>query len=206
LEATLWAEVEPDASRRLIQAAVAAFSEHGYEATTTGEIADRAGLSPAGMYIHYPSKADMLFEIASTAHAAALAAVENAVQRHELPTERVHAFVEASVRWHAEHHVAARVIQSELAALSPEHFGHVRRLRDSYERLLKRDIRRGLADRVFTTDAADIAILAILSLGIDVARWYRAGIHPSPERLGAAYADLALVMLEGAGVRAEVGT
>lgn len=37
-----WAEVTPDAARRLLIAAVQAFAERGYHATTTRDIASRA--------------------------------------------------------------------------------------------------------------------------------------------------------------------
>src|SRR6201999_4471764 len=59
----LWADVTPPASRRLLLAALDAFAEHGYFATTTRQIAERANLSPAAVYIHYVSKAEMLGEI-----------------------------------------------------------------------------------------------------------------------------------------------
>lgn len=38
-----WAEVTPEAARRLLVAAVDAFAERGYHATTTRDIAGRAG-------------------------------------------------------------------------------------------------------------------------------------------------------------------
>lgn len=37
-----WSEVTPDAARRLLVAAVEAFAERGYHATTTRDIAGRA--------------------------------------------------------------------------------------------------------------------------------------------------------------------
>ena len=37
--------------------------------------------------------------------------------------------------------------------------------------------------------------MAVLSLGIDTARWYSPGRSPAPEELGQAYADLVLQML-----------
>ena len=68
----LWADVAPPASRRLLLAALEAFSEHGYFATTTRDISQRAELSPAAVYVHYPSKAEMLAEICRRGHAASI--------------------------------------------------------------------------------------------------------------------------------------
>jgi len=45
----LWLDVEPPASRRLLLAALDAFSEQGYFATTTRDISERAQLSPAAV-------------------------------------------------------------------------------------------------------------------------------------------------------------
>jgi hypothetical protein len=39
---------------------------------------------------------------------------------------------------------------------------------------------------------------ALLSLGIDVARWYRPGVDPAPAELGRTYGELALALLGGA--------
>ncbi|MGW3416419.1 helix-turn-helix domain-containing protein, partial [Streptomyces sp. NPDC000888] len=58
-EAQAWAEVTPDAARRLLVAAVEAFAERGYHATTTRDIAGRAGMSPAALYIHYKTKEEL---------------------------------------------------------------------------------------------------------------------------------------------------
>src|SRR5258708_316912 len=63
-----WQEIQPDAARRLLIAAVDAFAARGYHGTTTRDIADRAGLSPAGVYVHYRSKEELLYRIALIGH------------------------------------------------------------------------------------------------------------------------------------------
>lgn len=44
----------------MLDTAVAAFIDHGYDATSMGMIASRLGLSKAAVYHHYPAKAEML--------------------------------------------------------------------------------------------------------------------------------------------------
>src|SRR5919109_2003429 len=63
-----WEEVTPEAARRLLVAAVEAFAERGYHATTTRDIAGRAGMSPAALYIHYKTKEELLFQISKVGH------------------------------------------------------------------------------------------------------------------------------------------
>ncbi len=46
--------------RQVLDIAVAAFIEHGYDATSMGVLADRLGLSKSAIYHHFPSKGDLL--------------------------------------------------------------------------------------------------------------------------------------------------
>src|SRR5579863_7498925 len=51
-----------DARRRLRQAALELFGERGYEATTTAEIAARAGVTERTFFRHFPDKREALFD------------------------------------------------------------------------------------------------------------------------------------------------
>jgi AcrR family transcriptional regulator len=62
-----------DARRRLQQAALELFRERGYEATTTAEIAAKAGVTERTFFRHFPDKREALFE-GEDAFRAALAA------------------------------------------------------------------------------------------------------------------------------------
>ncbi|HTS97874.1 MAG TPA: helix-turn-helix domain-containing protein [Streptosporangiaceae bacterium] len=52
---------EPNARERLERAALALFAEHGYDATTVAEIADRAGLTKSTFFRHFTDKREVLF-------------------------------------------------------------------------------------------------------------------------------------------------
>ena len=52
---------EPNTRERLERAALALFVEHGYDATTVAEIADRAGLTKSTFFRHYADKREVLF-------------------------------------------------------------------------------------------------------------------------------------------------
>jgi len=52
---------EPNARARLERAALALFAEHGYDATTVAEIADRAGLTKSTFFRHFADKREVLF-------------------------------------------------------------------------------------------------------------------------------------------------
>jgi len=190
-----WDHVQPAAARRLLTGAVAAFAERGYQATTTRDIASRAGMSPAALYVHYPSKERLLFEISRSGHVAALDVLRAADATGSTPADRLRAMVAAFTTWHAEHHTIARVVQYELASLSPDHLAEVAAIRRDISHSIERVLADGVADGSFAVPDVPGTALAVLSLSIDVARWFTGGRRQSPAGLGALYADLALRMV-----------
>jgi AcrR family transcriptional regulator len=190
-----WPDVRPDAARRLMAAAVESFAARGYHATTTRDIATAAGMSPAALYVHFPAKSAVLFAISRSGHERTLALVRTTMAEHDDPVAAMRALVEQFVAWHAKRHVIARVVQHELAALPPDDYQVVVALRRTTEGLVRDLITRGVEAGAFTVPDVRTAARAVLSLGIDVARWYSPASKPSPEVLGKQYAELVLSML-----------
>lgn len=185
-----------DATRaRLIAAAVNAFAAKGFHGTTTRDIAGEAGMSPAALYVHHRSKEEMLFLISSEGHANTLATVRAAVSGSADPTETLVRVVQAFAAQHAEGHTVARIINYELAALSPEHQREITVLRQQIQREMRGVIASGVEAGHFDVSDIDLTTAAILSMGIDLARWYTEGGRWTPEQVGASYAEFALRMV-----------
>jgi AcrR family transcriptional regulator len=130
----LWADVQSESSQRLLMAGLEAFAMYGFAGSTTRQITERAGMSPAGLYVHYRSKADLLFEITRTGHERALAEVTTATERALDAPAKLRAFVETFVIWHARFHTLARVCQYELRSLGGEQLEAITRLRRAFQR------------------------------------------------------------------------
>ncbi|WJV49770.1 TetR/AcrR family transcriptional regulator [Streptomyces flavofungini] len=190
-----WAEVSPDAARRLLIAAVDAFAERGYHATTTRDIAGRAGMSPAALYIHYKTKEELLHRISRLGHDKALAILRAAADGEGTAADRLSAAVRSFVRWHAGHHTTARVVQYELDALSAEHRAEIVVLRRLSDAAVREIINDGVRAGEFDVPDVPGTTLAVLSLCIDVARWFDVGGRRTPDEVGALYADLVLRMV-----------
>src|SRR4051794_10136875 len=151
----LWAHIQPESSRRLLLSALDAFLARGFHAATTREIAERAGMSPAAVYVHWKAKHDLLFEISRIGHQAVLDRVEEALeQASEDPVERVHSFVSAFASWHAENHALARVIQYEFKKLPRDQFRQIVAIRDRFGELMREELAGGVDAGVF--DVADL--------------------------------------------------
>ncbi|MFH9404607.1 TetR/AcrR family transcriptional regulator [Streptomyces sp. NPDC017638] len=190
-----WEEVTPDAARRLLVAAVEAFAERGYHATTTRDIAGRAGMSPAALYIHYKTKEELLHRISRIGHDKALGILRTAARREGTAKERLADAVGSFVRWHAGRRTTARVVQYELDALGPDARAEIVALRRQVDAEVRRIIEEGVAAGEFDVPDVKGTTLAVLSLCIDVARWFNVDGPRTPEEVGALYADLVLRMV-----------
>ncbi len=69
---------EPDAHGRLLRASMELFTERGYEATTTAQIAERAGLTRTTLFRLFPDKREILFQGQGILTTLALDGVRNA--------------------------------------------------------------------------------------------------------------------------------
>lgn len=183
-----WADLVPTA-RSIVLAAVDSFATRGFHATTLKHIAAGTGLSTAALYVHFSSKDDLLYEISRRGHEAALAVVEAAAAL-DPPGHAFRALVYAFTRWHAEQRTTARVVQYELNALGPEHAAAIVALRRGTESVVRAVI-AGVADEHVEARGTSAAVL---SLGIDVARWFEPGRPYTPDGIARLYCALATRM------------
>ena len=181
-----------DAAVRLMEAAADAFAAKGFHGTTTRDIASRAGLSPAGVYVHFASKEDLLFQLSREGHEAARAMLVDAARAAGSPTEALRAIMRQFAQWHAEHFRVARIVQYEFSNLTPEHREAVLGLRKDIDRVVQDVLREGVAAGDFEVEDVPDTALALLSMAVDVARWYDPEIKRTPAAIGASYAELGL--------------
>jgi AcrR family transcriptional regulator len=175
-----------------MNAAVDAFADKGFHATSTRDIASRAQMSPAGVYVHFASKEDLLFQLCRRGHVMALGVVATARESADTPPAQLAAIVSAFARWHAEQFRTARIVQYEFPHLSAEHRTEVMTLRKQIDSVVRDVLQAGVASGEFDVPDVAMTTLALQSLTIDVARWYKPGTRRTPESIGAAYGDLAL--------------
>lgn len=177
---------------RLKEAAIIEFAERGFHATTTRDIAARAGLSPAGVYVHFPSKEDLLYAITLTGHEAALEMLKEAAAASPTPVDALRSTVGNFAQWHAEWVRDARVVQYEFPHLSVEHREHILDLRKQINAVVADILTAGRDAGDFDIEHVPSTTLAILSMAVDVCRWYDSEIRRSPQSIGESYGELAV--------------
>jgi AcrR family transcriptional regulator len=152
-------------------------------------------MSPAAVYVHHSSKEELLFLISRDGHDTALQVLREASPVDAEPFTRLRDTVRAFTLWHARHHTAARVVQYELAALSPEHRRVIGARRRDIDQHMRDVITAGVDQGVFDVPDIPGTTLALLSLAVDVARWYRDDGRYRAESVADLYADLAVRMV-----------
>jgi AcrR family transcriptional regulator len=137
----LWLSVTPESGRRLVLAALEEFGTAGFAATNTRSIAARAGLSPAGLFIHFSSKLDLLERILLRAYESIWDAVTEALAGREDPGDRLRTLAEALTAWHAVNPALGRIVHHESHAVPPERNGESSGLALRLERLVQHELR-----------------------------------------------------------------
>lgn len=180
----------------ILNAAVEAFSERGFHGTSTRNITDASGLSSAALYVHHQSKEELLFEISKAGHKETLSIVRDAVASASGPVEQLRELMFGYVLFHVRKHTIARVINYEMAALSPEHHAEITAIRREIDSTIYEVVRQGVADGVFRTADPRMTAVALESMGIDIARWYRDQGAWRPEEVAAGYVEMAMRLVD----------
>lgn len=182
------------ARERLINAAVEAFAEKGFTATTTRDIASRAGMSPAAVYVHHDTKESLLFTVSLEGHRGSLAVITAAAESSDDPVERLRAMVYDFSLWHADNSRVGRIVQYEFDALTPEHRAEIAVFRRGIEKTMQDALADGVDKGVLDVDDIPGTSLALLSLGVDLVRWFVPGGSRSGDELATLHANLAIRM------------
>lgn len=177
---------------RLREAAIEAFAKKGFHGTTTRDISTAAGMSPAALYVHYPSKEHLLYELSLDGHHQTLILMRKAVNSHTDPVKSLQRLVHDYSLHHASERRSARIVNHELESLSPEHFAEIITVRRDIEQEMRRLIDRGVLTGAFDTPDPNLTSAALLSLGVDLTRWYRDGLSWTPEDVATYYSGIAL--------------
>lgn len=186
----------------ILAVAIAAFNEHGYDATSIGMLAERLGLSKSAIYHHFGSKAEML----DRALDAALSGLEAVVD--DPGPARVESEAPATDRLEHVLRGAVHVLVEQLPAVTL-----LLRVRGNTEVERTALARRRAFDRRFTAlvsaaqaegalrEDIDASVAARLVFGMinSLVEWYRPGGREGADRLAD---DVVAIALDGLRRRA----
>lgn len=183
--------------QRVLDAAARIFREHGYAATTLGDIADAAGLKTASLYYHFGSKEDLVEEVLRIGTTLVTEAVR--LRLAQLPADasfrdRMTAAIAAHLHTllNLTDYTSADI--RIIGQVPPEVRDRVWPLREAYGEMWQDLLRHGRATGALRADA-DLGLLRVLIMGTlnYATEWYKPGRKP----VSAIAAEATAMILDG---------
>jgi AcrR family transcriptional regulator len=150
---------------RILEAAAALFGERGVEATTVADVCARADVAHQTFFNHFPSKRDLVREIARIGHDFFLAAVEAAAREGKTTGERlarlfatIHEAAAAAGPMHQD--LVSETVREALATREGE---RERAIHVAIERLVRRGRAEGDVSRAHLVEDQAALILSAFS-------------------------------------------
>jgi AcrR family transcriptional regulator len=173
--------------RDILHAALRAFRENGYHATTLDDIAGHVGVRKTALYHYFPDKEAILYEC----HRESLNEIRRVMKeamKLETATERLGYVIREHVRV-ITGNLDGSPLALEVPALSTERQAEIIATRDRYERDLRKLIEQGVESGEFRDVDSKIAAFVILGAINWIARWYRPEGALHARELGTEFAN-----------------
>jgi TetR/AcrR family transcriptional regulator, cholesterol catabolism regulator len=179
---------------RILRASTELFASKGFDGTSVRSIAERAGLSVAGMFHYFPSKEEILFAIMTLFMDSAYQKIMDIYNADTDPIQKLNEICRFYVEEYAGHKHQLTILVSERKALIPDHLAifigkerdYVKALKSLFKDLDKRKALKPI----------DHSMLAFIFFGMVhwTCRWYnpkaKGGI--GPRQLGRIFCDVFL--------------
>ena len=181
--------------REIVAAAAAVFYEKGYDASSTQDIANVAGILKGSLYYYVKSKEDFLFEIVQDMHEGALRIVMPVASTAGDSLVKLALIIIRQVEYFAANHVFATVFFREYRALSEERRQPIESQGDLYRQQIRNLLRTGMDEgSIIDTLDPSTAAVAIVEMLNSIHRWY----HPDGSRTASDVARyFAMVLVVG---------
>ncbi|QYJ03516.1 TetR/AcrR family transcriptional regulator [Nocardioides panacisoli] len=185
------------ARERILSAAFTLFQESGYEGTAMTRIARDAGMTPAAIYWHFPSKQDLLAGMLKRMYERSYAELRASVRSDGTATQRLSDYVRAYIRIQLEelgdrrNHSYATLASS----LTEDGQRELGRLSRPYIELLREILRQGSDRGEFDVEDVSTTSYAIETMCEYVFTWFRTGGRLTVDEVGEKHLELVLRML-----------
>ncbi len=172
----------------ILRAALTAFRDKGYHATTLEDIARYLGVRKQALYHYFPDKEAILFECHRVSLAQVSGHLREARRAHRTGTGRLRHVIREHVRVMTET-LEGSPLAFEVTALGEARQRQVIAARDRYERGLRAIIAGGVRAGEFRAVDPKVAVFVILGAINWIARWYQPAGTIQGAELGTVFAD-----------------
>lgn len=182
-----------------LRGALSAFLEYGYHGATMRTIAERAGISVAGLYHYYPSKHDMLVALLDLTMTDLLERSTAARDEGDGPVERFCLLVECLALYHTHRRELGFVGASEMRSLSEDARARVAATRREMQRMVDVEVEQAVRHGDFLTRRPKEAARAVVTLCTALPQWFRVPGPSTPEQVAEQYVEFALGLVRHVG-------
>jgi len=183
-----------ETAKSIRRCAVDLIAEHGFEAMSLRQLAERVGITTGALYNHIGGKQELLFGLLHAVMQDLLAAVDSQVLSHLDPLTQYQAFVQLHIQFHTDRKNDVLIATTELRSLNSENYKKIIKLRNRYEATLSRILKHGCRTGIFSVTDTKLAVLALIPMLTGVSQWYRPGGRLSRNELIERYLELSLVI------------
>lgn len=177
----------------ILLAAAEVFVERGFDAATTREIGERAGLLSGSLYHHFETKEEMLFALVRDVYSGILASLGSVHAGPGSGADRLRLLVEIHVRHLIGNLARTTLSLHEFRSLTEEHRAVIVDAEARYAAAVTDLIEEGRADGSIRPDAdPKLARMVVLGAANWVYRWYGADGEHDTESIAATIASLAV--------------
>ena len=173
-----------DRREQILQVATRLFSQHGYAATSLGDVADVIGFTKPAIYYYFESKEEILFHIHERIVVAGLERVEEIRDGGGDPKAQLEMILMEHVRRLLDNVEANLVFAREQAALGETRAAEIRERDRQYERAVREVYARGVESGDFLDLDPRVAVGSLLAACNWAHRWYRPGGTYSVDDIG----------------------
>ena len=156
---------------RIRQAALDLFAEGSFRGTTMADIARECGITKAGLYYYFQTKADLLDFVYETVNQNLASALSHAADTSIPTEERLAAIVRAQVGHHVEYRSFLAVFWRERHELEPEARKRVRARERRFEKAMRDLLIEGQREGIFRPFDVELRSPMIFGVLSTVYRW-----------------------------------
>jgi AcrR family transcriptional regulator len=188
---------------KMLETARRLFWEKGYYAASMRDIAISYGCRPANIYNFFSDKEEILFEVLREEMEQIIHPIKHLEEDEETsPIEQLRFIIESHLKVTLSYRRSAKLLfDVALDSLSPEKRKKIIEFRDTYDRIIRKVIRRGIDTGYLPEVDVKLAGFMIASMITRTRIWF----HPKKERSVSDLADFifkfALNGLRGEGTR-----
>jgi len=185
--------------RAILQKAGTLFWENGYDSTSMRDIARVCKFEVSNIYNYFPSKEQLLYEVIKEEIGRTVYAVKHLEHDNATgPVEKLRFLIYNHFELVTGHRRSFRLIfDTELRNLSTAHRKEIIRLRDDYDRILRKIISEGVATGDFANTDEQIVGFAIASMIIRSRIWFAPKGRLAPKEIAEIMFNFALKGLKG---------